>query len=428
MSLVLVGVNHRTSPVGLLERLAISEDMLPKALHHLLTYEHVLEGAVLSTCNRVDVCAVVSRFHGGAQDLRNFLAEFCHVAPEEFSDHLYTLYDDGAARHLFRVAAGVDSMVVGESEILGQVRRAFQVAVEEGAARRVLGRAFRQALSVGKRARTETAIGRNPVSFSSAAVTLARRGFAGESLAAKRVLIVGAGKMGSLTLQALAAAGVNDVTLISRSESAARIVADVEGARTRPLGELGDALALADIVISSTTSPEVVLDRRLVHDALKRRGHDAPLFIADIAVPRDVEASVDELPGVILRDIDDLRSVVEANIGGRVEEVSKVEEIVAEELERFKAWELADELAPTIGALVARADDIRRAEMLRAETRLGALTPEQLSTVDHLTRRIVAKLLHTPIRNARELAGSKQGYLYLQAVRELFELDDEPRP
>ena len=181
-SVVVVGINHRTSPVGLLERLSISEEELPKALHQLMGYEHVLEGVVLSTCNRVEVCAVVSRFHGGAQDLRNFLTDFCHVAPEDFSDHLYTFHDEGAVRHLFRVAAGLDSMVVGETEILGQVRHAFQVAQHHDAVGRVLGQAFRRALSVGKRARSETAISRNPASFSSAAVELARRAREGADL------------------------------------------------------------------------------------------------------------------------------------------------------------------------------------------------------------------------------------------------------
>lgn len=427
-SIVIVGLNHRTSPVELLERLAISEEVLPKALHQLLNYEHVLEGAIVSTCNRIEVCAAVSRFHGGAQDLRNLLAEFCHVAPEDFTDHLYTYHDEGAVRHLFRVAAGVDSMVVGESEVLGQVRRAFRVATEEGAVGRVLGQAFRRALSVGKRARTETAISRTPVSFSSAAVELAERALPEKSLSSARILIVGAGKMGGLTLQAFAARGARDVTLVSRTEATARDVARLEGARTRPLEELTDAVAEADVVVSSTTSTEVVVERRLMEAAMARRTAAGPLFVVDIGMPRDVDPSVAEVPGVILRDIEDLRAVVEVNLGSRVGEISKVEEIISAEVGRFLEWERTDEFAPTIAALVERADEIRNAEKRRAEPGLRDLTPDQQQAVDHLTRRIVAKLLHTPIRNTRELAGSKQGHLYLQAVRELFGLDDEPSP
>ncbi|MDQ3646749.1 MAG: glutamyl-tRNA reductase, partial [Actinomycetota bacterium] len=202
MSIVVVGVNHRTSPIDLLERLAIPRDSLVKALHQLGTYDHVLEGVVLSTCNRVEVYANVTKFHGGTQDLRNFLSEVAHVAPEDFSDNIYTYHDEAAVRHLFKVAAGIDSMVVGETEILGQVRSAFQVASDEGQVQRTLRRAFSQALRVGKRARTETAIGRNRVSVSSAAVELARRARSSRSLAGRRVLIVGAGKMGGLAAQA----------------------------------------------------------------------------------------------------------------------------------------------------------------------------------------------------------------------------------
>jgi glutamyl-tRNA reductase len=425
MTSIVVGLNHRTSAVSLLERLSISFEDLPKALHHLLTYEHVIEGAIVSTCNRVEVAAVVSRFHGGAQDLRNFLAEFCHTPPEDFSDRLYTYHDEGAIRHLFRVAAGLDSMVVGESEVLGQVRRAFQAAEEQGATGRVLGHAFRRALSVGKRARSQTAIGRNPVSFSSAAVKLARRALPAHVLGSERVLVVGAGKMGRLTLRSLVEAGVGDVTVVSRTSSAARRAAELGGARWRPLRELGDALAEADIVVSSTTSPEALVDARLVEAALRRRGGSVPLFVIDIAVPRDVDPAVAALPGVILRDIDDLRAVVEAGVGSRVEEISKVEEIIARETERFLEWQRADELSPTIAAFVAHADAVRARELERARHELQGLSESERDAVDQLTRRIVAKLLHTPIKNARRLSASKQGYLDLATVRELLELDDD---
>src|SRR5918998_1148997 len=238
MSVIVVGLNHRTAPIALLERLAIPEDRIPKALHHLLTFDHVLEGVTLSTCNRIEVYAVVSRFHGGAQDLRNFLAEFGHVAPEEFTDYLYTYHDDAAVRHLFRVAAGVDSMVVGESEILGQTKRALQMSSDEGVVGHLLGHAFRQALAVGKRARSDTGIGRHPVSVSSAAVELARRAFPSGSLEGKRVLVVGAGKMGALAVQSLGRAGAREVTVVSRTGERARDVAEASGVGARGLHDL----------------------------------------------------------------------------------------------------------------------------------------------------------------------------------------------
>jgi glutamyl-tRNA reductase len=409
-----------------LERLTIADERLPKALHHLSTFDHVLEAVVLSTCNRVEVYAAVSKFHAGTQDLRNFLAEFCHAAPEDFADHLYSYHDEAAIRHLFRVAAGIDSMVLGESEILGQVRRAFQSASDEAMVQRVLGAAFRKALRVGKRVRTETYIGRNPVSISSAAVELARKAWPGETLDGKRVSIVGAGKMGRLAAQALRQAGARDVTVVNRSEERARELAETFDAEPRPWSDLIQTLATSDIVICSTTSPAPVLDKRAIEDVMALRPANSPLFIVDIAVPRDVDFAAKDVPGVLLRDIDDLRGVVETNMGSRLSEVARVEEIVTGELERLMEWERATEIAPTIAALVARADDIRDAEMARVRTQLETLTAEQREAVDRLTHRIVAKLLHPPLEKAKDLASSKQGHLYLTALRELFELDDEP--
>ena len=424
MSLVVVGLNHKTAPVDLLERLSISEEDLPKALHQLTNYEHVVEGMVLSTCNRTEVYATVSKFHGGALDIRNFLAEFCHIAPEDFVDTLYTYHDEGAVRHLFRVGAGVDSMIVGESEILGQVRRAFQIATSEGAAQGRLSYALRKALRVGKRARTETAIGRNPVSISSAAVELARRAFPSHSLGGKRVLVVGAGKMGRLAMQALRNAGASAVTVINRGEERARVAAEDYGVPTRRFEDLPAAIADADIVITSTTAPDTVIDVGAVELASKKVRPD-PLLIVDIAVPRDVDSDVARLPNVVVRDIDDLKEVVERSIGNRLSEVSKVESIIAEELSQYEAWERAAEIEPAIASLVSQADAIRESELSKLKTRLKDLTPEERQAVDQMTRRIVSKLLHSPLDRAKELASSPHGPVYLAALRELFELDDD---
>lgn len=423
---VVVGLNHRSAPVDLLERLTISEERLPKALHQLASSDHVVEGAVLSTCNRIEIYAVVTKYHAGVLDLRNFLSEFCHVPPEDFTDHLYTYHEDGAIRHLFRVSSGIDSMVIGESEILGQVRRTFQAAQHEGTAQRTLGRAFRQALRVGKRARSETGIARNPASISSAAVELARGAFEDGSLDGTRVVIVGAGKMGRLAVQALRGAGASEVIVVNRTEERAREVADAFGVQPLPLDELSASLDGADIVICSTTAPAVVIDRSMVEAALRRRVPDSPLLIVDIAVPRDVDPSVGELDGVVLRDIDDLRGVVESGIGSRLSEVSNVEKIIVDELEHFLAWERANEIVPAAARLVARAEDIRLSELDRLARKLRNLSPEERRAVDQLTKKIVAKLTHDPLQRARELSSSKQGHLYLTALRELLGLDDEP--
>lgn len=425
MPIVVVGLNHKTAPISLLDRLSITESELAKALHHLETYGHVEEAVVLSTCNRIEAYAAVTKFHGGAQDLRNFFAEFCHVAPEDFTDHLYTYSDEAALRHLFRVSSGIDSMVIGESEILGQVRRAFHFASDEGLTGHVLGTAFKRALRVGKRARSETAIGRNPASISSAAVELARRAFEPSSLAGKHIVIVGAGKMGKLTAKVLALAGAGDVVIVNRTQERADELAAAFDAVARPFEELADVLSDADIVISSTTAPETVIDRAIVERAFELRKDDRALFIVDIAIPRDVEPEVAAIEGVVLRDIEDLRGVVEASVGSRRDEISKVEEIIASEVESFAKWEKAAEAAPTVSALVARADEIRRGELERFWTRLESPSQKDRDAIDHLTRRIVAKILHTPLAKSRELASSKQGHAYLEALRALFDLDDE---
>lgn len=424
MSVLVVGLNHRTSPVSLLERLSIAEEDLPKALHQLSVYEHVLEGAVLSTCNRTEIYAVTSKYHAGSLDLRNFLSDFCHVAPEDFSDHLYTYYDDAAIRHLFRVAAGVDSMIVGESEILGQVRRAYQLASAEATVQRALGNAFRRALRVGKRARTETTIGREPVSISSAAVELARRSFA--DLTGKKVAIVGAGKMGGLAARALASAGATEIVVINRSPARADELAALFDARTRPWDDLISVLAESDIAICSTAAPTPIIDGLLIDSVTTRRGAGRPLFIIDIAVPRDVAPEVAGVDGVILKDIDDLRDVIGTSFGSRVAEIDLVEKIIDDEVLRWQESERSRELAPTVAELVARADEIRRAEFERWRAK-SRVDDEQARAVDALSRRLVAKLLHGPVAKAKELPSSKQGYLYLSALRELFELggDDD---
>jgi len=315
-------------------------------------------------------------------------------------------------------------MVVGESEILGQVRRAYQSASDEGMVQRVLGGAFRQALRVGKQARTDTDIGRNPVSVSSAAVDLARRAFPSGNLEGKKVVIVGAGKMGRLAARSLASAGARDLMVVNRTEGKGEDLAALFGGEARSLDDIDAAIREADILICSTTAPEPVLDRDQVAAAMAARP-DRDLLIVDIAVPRDVDPTSADVPGVVLRDIDDLKGVVETNMGGRVAEISKIEEIINIAVERFLEWEKSTEFAPTAAALVAKADMIRRVEMERIANVLGELTEEQRNAIDHLSRRMVSKILHTPLDRVKKMSSSKQGYVHLAALRELFELDDE---
>lgn len=421
--IVVFGISYKTAPIELLERLSIGSGRLPKALDQLMNYQHVVEGVVVSTCNRTEVYAAVSRYHGGVGDLRNFLSEFCHVAPEDFADHVYAYYDETSVRHLFRVASGIDSMIIGETEILGQVRRAFQVADEQQAAQRVLGPVFQSALRIGRRARTETAISKNPASMSSAALGLARRTLG--DLRGRRVAVVGAGEMGRLTTRALARVGAAEVTVVNRTAERGEAVADELAVSFKPMDELAGVIAGADVVVFSTTATESVADEDLVRAAMggsDANGH-TPKVIIDMAVPRDVEPGVARVPGVLLYDISDLQGIVESSVGGRLEEVANVEHIIESELERFMSWESAVDIAPTVSALLAAAEDVRQSEMVRLAA--GAnLSPAQRDEVERATKRIVSKLLHPPLRRAKDLSASKQGYVYLNAIRELFGLGD----
>jgi glutamyl-tRNA reductase len=313
-------------------------------------------------------------------------------------------------------------MVLGESEILGQVKRAFRIATEEGTIHRVLGTASRSAVRVGKRARTKTAIGRNPVSVSSAAVELARRAL-GDSLEGTSVAVVGAGDMGRLAAQALRAAGAGEITVVNRSTERAGEVATAFETGARPLDDLEDVLVSADVAIFSTTAPRAIADSGLMQRVMDKRP-DRTLVVIDIAVPRDVEPSVGDLDAVVLRDIDDLKEVVESGIGSRHGEVTKVDSIIDEELERFLSWERAADLEPTIAALVAQADEVRSTEVGRL---LGSRPEKERQNADRVSSAIVAKLLHGPIEKMKQMSSSKQGHIYIAALRELFGLDDEPR-
>jgi glutamyl-tRNA reductase len=317
-------------------------------------------------------------------------------------------------------------MVVGESEILGQVRRAHETARTERSVQRLLDAVFRQAISVGKRARTDTEIGRNPISVSSAAVELARRTFDRGSLDSTRVVIVGAGKMGHLAARALSQAGAEDIVVVNRTEEKAEALAALFAAESLPLEELPKALQGAHVVISSTTAPEVVISRAQLEQAVTERDERLPLLVIDIAVPRDVDPAAKDVAGVLIKDIDDLKGVVDESRAHRQDEVVKVESIVAEEVQRFLEWQRSAEFAPTAAALVSAADEIRKAEVARTLGQLGSLTDEQRALIDHLSRRIVAKMLHTPLKKVREVAGSNDGYLYLAAMREMFDLDEGP--
>ena len=419
MSVVVVGVNHRTVPLELLERMNVSPARLPKVLGDLAGREHISEVVVLSTCHRTEVYAVAERYHGAVQDIRNAFSELAFIPPEDFSDHLYTYFDEGAINHLFSVAAGLDSVVLGESEILGQVRQAWQSAHEEGAAGSRLGDLFRHAVVAGKRARTETAIARGTTSLAHAAVDMAARHVG--TLSGKSILLLGAGDVGESMAVAVAGIAGAQVFVANRTWDRAVALASRVGGRAVQLDGLGAALTEADVLMTSTGAPSAIVDHSDLAPVVERRG-GRPLLIVDVAMPRDIDPAVTDLPGVELLDLDDVRAFVEAGLAERRREVSKVRVIIDEERERFIDNSTAREVAPTISALRERVEALRIAELDRQRGKLAGLDPAQREAVEAVTRGVLAKLLHDPTIRLKDAAGTPRGERLSDALRELFDL------
>ena len=420
MSVVVIGLNHRTAPLDLLERMAIGDGQMAKALHDLTTREHVSEALVLSTCNRTEVYAVAERFHGAYSDIRGFLADFSFLPPEDFSDHLYVHYDSAAAAHLLSVTAGLDSAVLGESEIQGQIKLAWERARREGAAGSALNLLMRHALEAGKRARTETGIARNIASVSQAAVALAGERLDG--VAGRTVLVLGTGEMGEGMAVALAGAGVGQVLVANRTPARADELAARVGGRPVPLLDVPDRIADVDLLLTSTGSRVPLLERADIARVMAGR-QGRPLLIVDIAVPRDVDPAVAEIDGVTLLDMDDVRRFAAAGVAERRREVAAVEAILADELERYLGATSAREVAPMIVALRERAESVRTSELDRFRARYDDLDPRQLDLVEAVTRGVVAKLLHQPTVVLKDAAGSPRGDRLMAALRELFEIE-----
>jgi glutamyl-tRNA reductase len=422
VSLVVVGLNHRTVPVEILERMAVPAVALPKALHSLVQSENLAEVVVLSTCNRTEIYARSTRFHPAVQDVLDFLTSLSSSDPIDFAEHVYTYHDEAAVAHLFGVAAGVDSMIIGEGEILGQVREAWLVAEHEGTTGQMLSRVFRQAVKVGKRSRTETAIGRNAVSISSAAVAVAAERLG--TLAGRTVLVLGAGDVGEGMAVALAGAGVGDVVVANRTPERAIALAKRVGGRSIGLEAVPAALEVADVLLASTAATDVLLARDEIEAVMRRRDGRA-LLVVDVAVPRDIDPGVGEIFGVTLLDIDDLRGFAEQSLAQRRQEVANVRRVITDELERYRLERSAREVAPLITALRARGEDVRLGELDRFRSRLGALDPETREAIEALSKGIVNKLLHDPTVVVKDAAGTARGELYADALAALFELPDD---
>jgi glutamyl-tRNA reductase len=416
MTLLLIGLSHHVAPVELRERVA-----LPGSRSSELAVElggESGEAVCLSTCNRTELYLA-----GGEPDVaeRHALGALCELAEldeERLRPVLYRLRDEAAALHLFRVAAGLDSMVPGEGEILGQVRSAY----EAGRTGPLLDRLFRQALHAGKKVRAETAIGENPASVSSAAAALAEQVFG--DLQGCRVLLVGAGKISELSARSLVSRGAAISLVANRSLEKAEQLARRFGGEAVTLDGVAEQLAHVDVVLSSTGSAQLVLQRAEVESVLPRR-KGRPLFLIDIAVPRDLDPAIHELDGCFLYDIDDLESVVADSLAGRRQEAARAEAIVGQEAERFAAWQASRDVVPAIASLRARAEEIRAAELERARGMLARLSESERLAVESITAQIVNKLLHLPTVRMKEAAAGADGTVYADAVRHLFGLGDD---
>jgi glutamyl-tRNA reductase len=425
MEILLVGLNHKTAPVEIREKLAFSPAMLRSALTHFdATHMHahledVREGGLLSTCNRLEVYALVREPDIARQSIIEFLGWSCETPPTAFSPYLYTLHNEAAVRHLMRVASGLDSLVLGEPQILGQITTAFEAALSQRAAGTVLSGLFRAAIHTGKRARAETAISVNPSSISSVAASLAGQLLG--NLPQRQVLLIGAGEMGAIAVRALQKRGVTNITVANRTHKNAEQLAKAWDGKAISFQKLPEAMAAADIIITSTGAPHTILDKKQVEPVMAARPHH-PLFIIDIAVPRDVDPEVADIPGVYLRDIDDLQAMAEDNEQERVSEIPRVEAIVAEEIAAFVEWLSSLSAVSTIIALRQQLEDVRQTELQRLFNRLELDDREQ-KLVDTMSRRLINKILHEPTLRLKKEAAHGNGAAYTSAMRYLFSLE-----
>ncbi|HWO69728.1 MAG TPA: glutamyl-tRNA reductase [Actinomycetota bacterium] len=420
MGILALGISFRSAPIELLDRLAFDDDALHKAYRRARDLEELDEAVILSTCNRVEVYGAVGSYHGGFLALKRLLCEGRDVDPDRVAEPLYAHWEEQAAEHLARVAAGLDSMVLGEPQILSQVREAHRRAREEGAAGPGLAPLFQAALRAGRRVRAETAIGAAPDAFVAAGADLAEEWLGG--LVGRTAVVVGAGRMSSLAVRHLRARGVARVRVLNRNVDRARRLAERAGAEPGDLARLPAALAEADLAVSATGATGIVIDGPTVARALAARP-SRPLFVLDLAVPRDVDPAVASLAGVRLADLEALRGRFAERERDAAGELERARAIVAEEVRRFQARRRAERVAPLIAALRERGERAVAQELARFRSRLAGLEPEEREAVEALARGIVAKLLHEPIVRLKELSAPGTDLRHARLLAELFGLE-----
>jgi glutamyl-tRNA reductase len=421
MHIIVVGLNHKTTPIEWRERLHFPTDTLEDPLEKLAHYTEGGERVILSTCNRVEIYGHVRHLAHGSSRLQQFLSDYHGIVADTLTPYLYAHHGETALRHLFRVVSSLDSLVIGEPQIAAQVKEAFAIARHANATGTVFNQVFERAFAVAKRVRTETRIGEQAVSVSYAAVELAKKIF--QDLSAKTVLILGAGEMSELTARHLISQGVRHLLVANRTlEHATDLASRLQGQGVA-LAELGTYLHQADIIVSSTGAPDIVLHKADVQSALKRR-KNRPMFFIDIAVPRDIDPAVNGLANVYLYDIDDLQHVVEENRKAREREAVLAEAIITREVEDVLKWFDEQQVVPAVVRLRRKAEAIRHQELEKLFSKLGPLPDSERQAIEAMSSSIINKLLHTPIVRLKQESQAKGGGRYLQALRDLFSLDE----
>jgi glutamyl-tRNA reductase len=420
MNIIVVGLSHKTAPVEIREKVAFSPNQIEKPLRELVALDDIIEGVIVSTCNRVEIYATTRDIAGGIARVKRFMAEYHRIPFETLEAHLYTYHSEAAIRHVFRVASSLDSMVVGEPQILGQIKTSYGYAAEYKSSGIILNRFLHKAFSVAKRVRTETRIASSAVSVAFAAVELAKK-ILGD-LSDKTVMLIGAGEMCELAAKHFLNSGAKGVMVTNRTfERAERLAEDFGGEAVR-FEKMFEHLHRADIVLSSTGAPHIIIGPKDVEEVVRRRRFK-PMFFIDIAVPRDIDPKVDNLENAYLFTVDDLQEIVQANLAQRNKEAEKAEEIIDQEIGQFHKWLSSLEVTPTIVALRTRFDEIRRAELGRTAATWKELAPEDEKRLEALTSAIMNKLLHTPTLVLKKAGQGGRVDLYVDALRQLFDLE-----
>nr|MDH3084035.1 glutamyl-tRNA reductase [Bacillus subtilis] len=421
MHILVVGVDYKSAPIEIREKVSFQPNELAEAMVRLKEEKSILENIIVSTCNRTEIYAVVDQLHTGRYYIKKFLADWFQLSKEELSPFLTFYESDAAVEHLFRVACGLDSMVIGETQILGQVRDSFKTAQQEKTIGTIFNELFKQAVTVGKRTHAETDIGSNAVSVSYLAVELAKKIFG--NLSSKHILILGAGKMGELSAENLHGQGIGKVTVINRTYLKAKELADRFSGEARSLNQLESALAEADILISSTGASEFVVSKEMMENANKlRKGR--PLFMVDIAVPRDLDPALNDLEGVFLYDIDDLEGIVEANMKERRETAEKVELLIEETIVEFKQWMNTLGVVPVISALREKALAIQSDTMDSIERKSPHLSTREKKLLNKHTKSIINQMLRDPILKVKELAADADSEEKLALFMQIFDIEE----